>query len=63
MGWVWYMRALSDVENIGSKNSEGSKIYLNAQTWAVLGDVADAEKLPKDIKKQWIPWSMILDFR
>ena len=25
---AWYMRALSDVENIGSKNSEGSKIYL-----------------------------------
>ena len=44
------MRALSDVENIGSKNSEGSKIYLNAQTWAVLGDVADAEKLPKILK-------------
>ena len=47
---AWYMRALSDVENIGSKNSEGSKIYLNAQTWAVLGDVADAEKLPKILK-------------
>ena len=41
---------VSDVENIGSKNSEGSKIYLNAQTWAVLGDVADAEKLPKILK-------------
>lgn len=43
----WYMRALSTEGNIGSKNSEGSKIYLNAQTWAVLGDVADEEKLPK----------------
>lgn len=43
----WYMRALSLVENIGSKVSWGSKIYLNAQTWAVLGDVVDAGKLPK----------------
>ena len=46
----WYMRALSDVENIGSKKSEGSKIYLNAQTWAVLGDVADEERLPLVLK-------------
>lgn len=44
------MRALSDVENIGSKKSEGSKIYLNAQTWAVLGDVADEERLPLVLK-------------
>lgn len=42
----WYMRALSTAENIGSKDSEGSKIYLNAQTWAVLGGVADEERLP-----------------
>lgn len=42
----WYMRALSSVENIGSRDSVGSKIYLNAQTWAVLGGVADEEKLP-----------------
>ena len=43
----WYMRALAKEENIGSQYSEGSKIYLNAQTWAVLGDVAEEEKLPK----------------
>lgn len=42
----WYMRALSSAENIGSKDSHGSKSYLNAQTWAVLGDVADESKLP-----------------
>lgn len=46
----WYMRALSDVENIGSKDSAGSKIYLNAQTWAVLGEVADQERLPLVLK-------------
>lgn len=46
----WYMRALSKEENIGSKKSQGSHIYLNAQTWAVLGDVVDEEKIPKLIK-------------
>lgn len=42
----WYRRALAPTENIGSKDSSGSKIYLNAQTWAVLGDVAETEYLP-----------------
>lgn len=41
----WYMRALSKVENIGSKDSKGSKIYLNAQSWAVLGDVVPEDRL------------------
>jgi len=41
----WYMRALSREENIGSKDSEGSKIYLNAQTWAVLGDVVPQDRM------------------
>ena len=31
----------------GTKVKKGSKIYLNAQTWAVLADVADDEKLPE----------------
>lgn len=57
----WYMRALSDVENIGSKKSEGSKIYLNAQTWAVLGDVADEERLPL-VLKSVVRWNMTLVF-
>lgn len=43
----WYARALSEKGNIGSKESRGSRIYLNAQTWAVLAGVADEEKLPK----------------
>ncbi len=43
----WYARALSEKGNIGSKDSRGSRIYLNAQTWAVLAGVADEEKLPK----------------
>ncbi|MFK4339846.1 MULTISPECIES: GH36-type glycosyl hydrolase domain-containing protein [unclassified Paenibacillus] len=43
----WYMRALSKIENIGSKDSEGSKIYINAQSWAILADIPNEEKLPK----------------
>ena len=42
----WYCRALAKTENIGSRNSSGSKIYLNAQTWAVLGDVVPPGRLP-----------------
>lgn len=41
----WYMRALSEQENIGSKDSHGSKIYLNAQSWAVLADVVPQDRL------------------
>lgn len=41
----WYARALSGKERIGVRESRGSKIYLNAQTWAVLGGVADGERL------------------
>ena len=43
----WYARVLSRKGDIGTKDSKGSKIYLNAQTWAVLADVADDEKLPE----------------
>ena len=42
---AWYARALSEKGNVGSKDSRGSKIYLNAQTWAVLAGVADGERL------------------
>ena len=41
----WYARALSRKGNIGAKDSPGSKIYLNAQTWAVLADVAEGMRL------------------
>ena len=41
----WYCRALHKDGKIGSKGSEGSHIYLNAQTWAVLGDVVPEERL------------------
>lgn len=41
----WYARALTKDGKIGSKESRGSKIYLNAQTWAVLSGVAEGERL------------------
>lgn len=41
----WYARALSRKGNIGSKDSTGSKIYLNAQTWAVLSGVAEEDRI------------------
>ena len=43
----WYIRALARKENIGSCASHGSKIYLNAQTWAILGEVAEQERTTK----------------
>ncbi len=46
----WYMRALSRKEPIGSRKSTGSRIYLNAQTWAVLAGIPDEEKLEKVLK-------------
>ena len=42
-GWDggWYWRAtLDDGRKIGSHENEEGRIYLNAQTWAVLNDVA-----------------------
>ncbi|HIT52491.1 MAG TPA: cellobiose phosphorylase [Candidatus Fimivicinus intestinavium] len=41
----WYKRALSDKGDIGGAQSEGSRIYLNAQTWAMLADVSDGQRL------------------
>ncbi len=46
----WYCRALAPTENIGSKGSSGSRIYLNAQTWAVLGDVVPEDRIEAVIR-------------
>lgn len=43
----WYARTLSRKGNIGAKDSMGSKIYLNAQTWAVLSGVAEGDRIPQ----------------
>ncbi|MCM1123646.1 MAG: cellobiose phosphorylase [Eubacterium sp.] len=41
----WYVRALTGDGSIGSKDSEGSRIYLNAQTWGILGEVVPEDRL------------------
>ncbi|HKR65256.1 MAG TPA: glycosyl transferase family 36 [Thermoanaerobaculia bacterium] len=41
----WYWRAtLDDGSKIGSRENTAGRIYLNAQTWAVLNDVAPRER-------------------
>ena len=41
----WYWRAtLDDGSKIGSRENRAGRIYLNAQTWAVLNDVAPADR-------------------
>ena len=42
---AWYWRATTDAgELIGSQHSPEGKIFLNAQTWAVLGETAPADR-------------------
>ncbi|MCB9850001.1 MAG: glycosyl transferase family 36 [Phycisphaerales bacterium] len=46
-GWdgEWYMRATLDSgEKLGSHTARVGKIFLNAQTWAILNDIADASR-------------------
>jgi len=41
----WYIRAINDLgELIGSKTSPEGKIFLNAQSWAVISGVAEGER-------------------
>ncbi len=41
----WYIRATKDNgETIGSSNNKEGKIYLNAQSWAVLSSIGEKEK-------------------
>ena len=50
LGWdgEWYYRATKDNgERLGSQQNLEGKIYLNAQTWAVIAEVADRERAEK----------------
>ncbi len=41
----WFYRATKDSgEKLGSKENEEGRIYLNPQTWSVIGGIADDEK-------------------
>lgn len=42
----YYVRAFSNGEVIGGADSKGSKIYVNPQSWAILGDIVPEERLP-----------------
>jgi cellobiose phosphorylase len=45
---AWYVRATKDSgEVVGSKRCAAGRIYLNAQTWAILSQVVPARRLPK----------------
>ncbi len=47
----WYIRATKDNgEVIGSNKCPGGKIYLNAQTWAVLSKIGDKENNERALK-------------
>ncbi|MFC1703492.1 GH36-type glycosyl hydrolase domain-containing protein [Candidatus Omnitrophota bacterium] len=53
VGWdgAWYRRGFTDNGSVyGSKSNKEGKIYLNAQSWAVLSGVAEGERLKKVIK-------------
>ena len=52
----WYMRALSQVENIGSKDSDGSKIYGRCWQRLYRRSVWQMWLLP------WMAWKEILAF-
>ncbi len=47
----WYVRATKDSgEVIGSKRCRDGRIFLNAQTWAVLSGVVPPRRLPRMLK-------------
>ena len=47
----WYKRAFDDNgQPLGSKENEFGKIFINSQSWAILGKVADSEKAEKCMK-------------
>jgi cellobiose phosphorylase len=47
----WYVRATKDSgEAIGSKRCREGRIYLNAQTWAILNRVVPARRLPRMLR-------------
>jgi len=52
-GWDgnWYVRAFcDDGKPIGSKKCSYGKIFLNAQTWAIINDIAPPDRVAKILK-------------
>ena len=46
----YYVRAFADGKVIGGSGSEGSKAYINPQSWAILGEMVPAERLPRVLR-------------
>lgn len=47
----WYVRGFTDEGYIyGSKKNKEGKIFLNSQSWAILADIVDGEKLTKILR-------------
>ena len=46
----YYVRAISEVGNVGDKGCEGGEFYFNPQSWAVMADIVPAERLPALLK-------------
>lgn len=42
----YYIRGFSGGKKIGSSESDGSKIFVNTQSWAILSGVAEKERIP-----------------
>ncbi|MEM2679594.1 MAG: hypothetical protein QXU01_04180 [Candidatus Hadarchaeales archaeon] len=62
-GWdgEWYWRASKDDGSlIGSKTCEEGRIYLNAQTWAIINEIAPPERVDKI--KQAIEKYLLMDY-
>ena len=43
----YYIRGFSNGKKIGASEAEGSKIYVNPQSWAILSDVTTEERIPQ----------------
>jgi cellobiose phosphorylase len=51
---AWYIRGTNDLgEKIGSRESEEGKIYLNAQSWAIISGVAPPERARQAMASAW----------
>lgn len=47
----WFFRATKDNgEKIGSRENKEGRIFLNAQTWSIISEIADPEKQLKSIR-------------
>lgn len=42
----YYIRGFSNGKRIGASESDGSKIYVNPQSWSVIGGIVTDERLP-----------------